>query len=130
MREARSQRGANGFMTLAVHGTRRTHLKCFRSCVLAQQRMSGAFGPAEEAKMEKPSALVNDQQATSTVNLQSVGSISTPPKAEKLEGERRSEVRKVLFSRWTFVLLRVLDLLTTLIAFRLGAMEVNPWSRI
>ena len=29
-------------------------------------------------------------------------------------------------SRWTFAVLQILDLLTTLAAFRLGAYEVNP----
>jgi hypothetical protein len=55
-----------------------------------------------------------------------MGSISTPPQVERSESDRRSKVGKVLFSRWTFVALQVLDLTTTLIAFRLGAMEVNP----
>jgi hypothetical protein len=34
--------------------------------------------------------------------------------------------RRVLRSRWTFVALQVLDLLTTLAAFHVGALEVNP----
>lgn len=34
--------------------------------------------------------------------------------------------RRVLRSRWTFAALQVLDLLTTLVAFRVGAFEVNP----
>jgi hypothetical protein len=32
----------------------------------------------------------------------------------------------VLRSRWTFAALQVLDLLTTLLAFHVGAFEVNP----
>jgi hypothetical protein len=76
--------------------------------------------------MEKTSALANSEQAASIVNLQSMGSISTQPPVENLKSEPRSGVRKILFSRWTFVALQVLDLSTTLIAFRLGAMEVNP----
>ena len=75
--------------------------------------------------MQRTSALANDGQAASTVNLQSMGSISTQPPVENLQSER-SGVRKLLFSRWTFIALQVLDLTTTLIAFRLGAMEVNP----
>ena len=67
----------------------------------------------------------SDEQAASIVNLQSMGSISTQPPVN-LKSERRTGVRKILFSRWTFVALQVLDLSTTLIAFRLGAMEVNP----
>ena len=33
---------------------------------------------------------------------------------------------KVLQSRWTFVALQTLDLLTTMAAFHVGAFEVNP----
>ena len=38
----------------------------------------------------------------------------------------RGTVRQVFRSRWTFATLQVLDLLTTLAAFRMGALEVNP----
>ena len=42
-------------------------------------------------------------------------------------GNSRSEgFKRILRSRWTFVGLQVLDLLTTLYAFHLGAFEVNP----
>ena len=34
--------------------------------------------------------------------------------------------RKIANSRWTFVALQGLDLMTTMIAFRMGAFEVNP----
>ena len=40
--------------------------------------------------------------------------------------EWRVVVRRVLRSRWTFAGLQVLDLLTTLAAFHVGAFEVNP----
>jgi hypothetical protein len=76
--------------------------------------------------MEETSALVNGVQAASIVDLQSMGSTSTQPRVESMKSERRSGIKRVLFSRWTFVALQVLDLSTTLIAFRLGAMEVNP----
>jgi hypothetical protein len=33
---------------------------------------------------------------------------------------------RVLRSRWTFVALQILDLLTTLAAFHVGATEINP----
>jgi hypothetical protein len=33
---------------------------------------------------------------------------------------------KILNARWTFAILQVLDLLTTLAAFHVGASEVNP----
>lgn len=35
-------------------------------------------------------------------------------------------LRTVLRSRWTFVVLQVLDLLTTMAAFHYGGFEVNP----
>jgi len=35
-------------------------------------------------------------------------------------------LRRVVRSRWTFAVLQVLDLLTTLAAFHMGAFEVNP----
>jgi hypothetical protein len=38
----------------------------------------------------------------------------------------RAGLKKVVLSRWTFVGLQVLDLLTTLLAFRAGGVEVNP----
>jgi len=34
--------------------------------------------------------------------------------------------KKFVLSRWTFVGLQVLDLVTTLLAFRAGGVEVNP----
>jgi hypothetical protein len=40
--------------------------------------------------------------------------------------EWRVVFRSVLRSRWTFAALQVLDLLTTLAAFHVGAFEVNP----
>jgi hypothetical protein len=33
---------------------------------------------------------------------------------------------KILHSKWTFLALQVMDILTTLVAFHLGALEVNP----
>ena len=44
--------------------------------------------------------------------------VGTPP--------RQARLIQVARSRWTFVALQVLDLLTTLAAFRAGAFEVNP----
>lgn len=38
----------------------------------------------------------------------------------------RAGLKKVVLSRWTFVGLQVLDLVTTLLAFRAGGVEVNP----
>lgn len=55
-----------------------------------------------------------------------MGSTPLHPANEKIENEQRTGIKRILFSRWTFVVLQLLDLLTTLIAFRLGAVEVNP----
>ena len=41
-------------------------------------------------------------------------------------GPWRAAFRRVANSRWTFVGLQVLDLTTTLVAFRMGAFEANP----
>src|ERR1700757_4689546 len=49
---------------------------------------------------------------------------SEPPTAEI--SPWKSGFRKVLNSRWTFIGLQALDLITTMIAFRMGAFEVNP----
>ena len=62
----------------------------------------------------------------SCINCQSIERSSLPPPAQTFETEQRTGVNKILFSRWTFVGLQVLDLITTLMAFRMGAMEVNP----
>jgi Domain of unknown function (DUF5658) len=35
-------------------------------------------------------------------------------------------IKKILLSRWTFVVLQVFDLATTLVAFRSGGVEANP----
>ena len=55
-----------------------------------------------------------------------MGSPPLYPTAETVETEKRTGIEHILFSRWTFVVLQLLDLMTTLIAFRLGAVEVNP----
>jgi hypothetical protein len=44
-----------------------------------------------------------------------------PEQTQRLVG-----LRKFVRSRWTFAVLQVLDLLTTLIAFHFGAFEVSP----
>lgn len=55
-----------------------------------------------------------------------MGSISTEPCIDALPNSRSEGLKRVLNSRWIFVGLQVLDLITTLYAFHLGAMEVNP----
>ena len=55
-----------------------------------------------------------------------MASISSQPSAEGMRSPWRAGLKKVVLSRWTFVGLQVLDLLTTLAAFRAGAVEVNP----
>lgn len=46
--------------------------------------------------------------------------------AELKKEAQPSWLRRVYRARWTFAALQVLDLLTTLAAFRAGAFEVNP----
>jgi hypothetical protein len=55
-----------------------------------------------------------------------MASISSQPSTETRERFWRAGLKKVVLSRWTFIGLQVLDLLTTLLAFRAGAVEVNP----
>src|SRR6266568_8297652 len=55
-----------------------------------------------------------------------MASPSSEPTALGVQNSQSEPVRQILFSRWTFVGLQVLDLLTTLYAFRTGALEVNP----
>jgi hypothetical protein len=55
-----------------------------------------------------------------------MASISSEPCAEEMGNSRSEGFKRILRSRWTFVGLQVLDLLTTLYAFHLGALEVNP----
>ena len=53
-------------------------------------------------------------------------SISSEPCADEIGNSRSEGFKRILRSRWTFVGLQVLDLLTTLYAFHVGAFEVNP----
>ena len=55
-----------------------------------------------------------------------MASIPSQPSLTELQSRRTSGFKKCVNSRWTFVVLQVLDLTTTLIAFHLGAMEANP----
>jgi hypothetical protein len=55
-----------------------------------------------------------------------MASISSEPCAGEMGNSRSEGFKRILRSRWTFVGLQVLDLLTTLYAFHLGALEVNP----
>jgi hypothetical protein len=45
---------------------------------------------------------------------------------EQAQPQRLVVLRKIIRSQWTFATLQVLDLLTTLAAFHLGGLEVNP----
>jgi hypothetical protein len=52
---------------------------------------------------------------------------SPPPVNDELRlSPFQARLVRTLHSRWTFVVLQVLDLLTTLAAFHAGAFEVNP----
>ena len=55
-----------------------------------------------------------------------MASISSEPLVFDVQSSRSQLFQRVLRSRWTFVVLQVLDLLTTLYAFHAGALEVNP----
>jgi hypothetical protein len=44
----------------------------------------------------------------------------------EVQREWKVVLRRVVRSRWTFAALQLLDLLTTLVAFHVGAFEVNP----
>lgn len=55
-----------------------------------------------------------------------MASIPSEPFALDVQSPRKEVFRQILRSRWTFVGLQVLDLLTTLAAFHFGAFEVNP----
>lgn len=55
-----------------------------------------------------------------------MASISTEPYIGALPNPQSDRFKRVLNSRWIFVGLQLLDLITTLYAFHLGAMEVNP----
>jgi hypothetical protein len=55
-----------------------------------------------------------------------MASIPSQTPAAEFQSPWKVGFRKVVNSRWTFVGLQALDLLTTLLAFRMGGMEVNP----
>lgn len=55
-----------------------------------------------------------------------MASIPSQPTAAEFQNSWKSGFKKWANSRWTFVVLQVLDLTTTLIAFHLGAIEANP----
>ena len=44
----------------------------------------------------------------------------------EIPASSRSGLKKLLHSHWTFAALQGLDLLTTMVAFHMGAYEVNP----
>jgi hypothetical protein len=54
--------------------------------------------------------------------------MSSPPPVtdERQLSPFQARLQRTLRSRWTFVVLQLLDLLTTLAAFHAGAFEVNP----
>ena len=55
-----------------------------------------------------------------------MASIPSQPTVAEFQSPWKSGFKKSLNSRWTFVVLQLLDLTTTLIAFHLGAIEANP----
>jgi hypothetical protein len=55
-----------------------------------------------------------------------MSSIPSEPATAEISNSWKSHLRKGANSHWTFIGLQGLDLLTTMIAFRMGAYEVNP----
>jgi hypothetical protein len=55
-----------------------------------------------------------------------MASLSSEPCALEVRNSRSEVFKRIVRSRWIFVVLQLLDLLTTLYAFRKGAIEVNP----
>jgi hypothetical protein len=55
-----------------------------------------------------------------------MASISSESLADARPKPRGEVFQQILQSRWTFVALQVLDLLTTMVAFHVGAFEANP----
>jgi hypothetical protein len=52
--------------------------------------------------------------------------ISSETADDDLPNRQIAAFKRIFRSRWTFAALQVLDLLTTLAAFHVGAFEVNP----
>lgn len=55
-----------------------------------------------------------------------MSSVPSQSPAERISPSWKATLKVLVKSRWTFVALQVLDLLTTMWAFRMGAVEVNP----
>jgi uncharacterized membrane protein len=55
-----------------------------------------------------------------------MSSIPSEPAAAEIASSWKTFLRRVANSHWTFIALQGLDLITTMVAFRLGAYEVNP----
>jgi uncharacterized membrane protein len=55
-----------------------------------------------------------------------MSSIPSEPATAEISDSSKSASKKILNSHWMFIALQALDLLTTMVAFRMGAYEVNP----
>src|SRR5438067_2010086 len=55
-----------------------------------------------------------------------MSSIPSEPPTTEISSPWKSAFKKLVNSHWTFIGLQALDLLTTMLAFRMGALEVNP----
>jgi uncharacterized membrane protein len=55
-----------------------------------------------------------------------MSSIPSEPATPEISASSKSMSKKIWNSHWTFIALQALDLLTTMVAFRMGAYEVNP----
>ena len=55
-----------------------------------------------------------------------MSSAPSEPATAEISSSPKSISKKIWNSHWTFIGLQALDLLTTMLAFRMGAYEVNP----
>jgi len=55
-----------------------------------------------------------------------MSSIPSEPPTTEISSPWKSAFKKLVNSHWTFIGFQALDLLTTMLAFRMGALEVNP----
>lgn len=60
------------------------------------------------------------------VSTYSMTSSGFGPQLEQSSANRYAPIQRIVRSRWTFLVLQTLDLITTLAAFRAGAFEINP----
>ncbi len=60
------------------------------------------------------------------VSTYSMTSPGFGPQLKQSSANGYAPIQRIVRSRWTFIVLQTLDLITTLAAFRAGAFEINP----